>query len=97
MFPAVLIDACQMPGLLLSARLTPSLQMFGAASEQPPGPDGSGSEPDQHRHEERRLRGAAPLAAPQSQVQAAAEGPDPPDGIAHFPAQDVSGFRPRQK
>lgn len=76
---------------------TVPIQVFGAPPEQPPGPDGSGSEPDQHRHEERGLRGAAPLAAPQPQVQAAAEGEDPPDGVARLPTQDVSGSQPRQK
>lgn len=76
---------------------TVPIQVFGAPPEQPPGPDGSGSEPDQHRHEERGLRGAAPLAAPQPQVQAAAEGEDPPDGVARLPTQDVSGSQPQQK
>lgn len=73
-----------------------SIQVFGAPPKQPPGPHGPGGEPDQHRHEERRLWGPTPLAAAQSKVQDPAEGQDPPDGIAQLPAQDVPRSQPWQ-
>lgn len=101
MFPSyspsqLMLVKSQFPFDVCSSGTPVSIQVFGAPPQQPRRPHGPGSEPDQHRHEERRLRGPAPLAAAQPQVQAPAEGQEPPDGLPQLAAQDVPRPQPQQ-
>lgn len=45
----------EFPFDVCSTGIPVSVQVFGAPPQQPRGPHGPGGEPDQHRHEERRL------------------------------------------
>lgn len=57
------------------------VQVSGAPPQQPSGPHGPGSEPDQHGHEAGRVWGAAWLDKAQPQIQASSEEPHAPAGL----------------
>lgn len=62
------------------------VQVSGAPPQQPPGPHGPGSEPDQHGHEAGSVRGAAGLDKAQPQIQASSEEPHAPAGLTWLAA-----------
>ncbi len=57
------------------------VQVSGAPPQQPPGPHGPGSEPDQHGYEAGSVWGTAELDKAQPQIQATSEEPDKPAGL----------------
>lgn len=60
------------------------VQVSGAPPQQPPGPHGPGSEPDQHGHEAGSGRGTAELVKAQPQIQASSEEPHAPAELTWF-------------
>lgn len=60
------------------------VQVSRTPPQQPPGPHGPGSEPDQHGHEAGSVWGAAELDKAQPQIQASSEEPHTPAGLTQL-------------